>query len=319
MYHDLDIYYSETKEEDEMLNKSASSNYLWEIWDKSSKTDVENQYDSTLTLIDGNNKSLFKYFTEKNNKHIDLLLNVSIYEANPKNKTKMMLMDMSDGYTIYAVEIVAYKYYIGTDGEPGVDFHIDTGIEMVTSNDEDETLEDLVLNMLINKLSSYSFGITIGEVDSILDSNLVTIKLTNLDVMKGSNLICIGRGYEYYEGNLKTARKSLNAYISDGMIIYDYFVKNPDKVELLNEKLDFDLPPGILDDYTDDFKEGIDSTKLKVDHYIDNLGGTYRLDHKHFTYYLKILNIQDSIATAKITGSVFPFAYPQIGDEINIK
>ena len=30
--------------------------------------------------------------------------------------------------------------------------------------------------------------------------------------------------YEYYEGNLKTARKSLNAYISDGMIIYDYFV-----------------------------------------------------------------------------------------------
>ena len=44
--------------------------------------------------------------------------------------------------------------------------------------------------------------------------------------MKGSNLICIGRGYEYYQGNLKTARKSLNAYISDGMIIYDYFVKN---------------------------------------------------------------------------------------------
>ena len=39
------------------------------------------------------------------------------------------------------------------------------------------------------------------------------------------------------------------------MIIYDYFVKNPDKVVLLNEKLDFDLPPGILDDYVDDFKE----------------------------------------------------------------
>ena len=319
MHHDLDIYYLETKEEDEMLNKSASSNYLWEIWGKSSKTDVENQYDSTLTLLDENNKSLFKYFTKKNNKHIDLLLNVSIYEANPKNKTKMMLMDMSDDYTIYAIEIVAYKYYIGIDGEPGVDFHIDTGIEMLTSNDEDETLEDLVLNMLINKLSSYSFGGNIGEVNSILDSNLVTIKLTNLDVMKGSNLICIGRGYEYYEGNLQAARKSLNTYISDGMIIYDYFVKNPDKVQLLNEKLDFDILPGAIDEYTNDFKEDIDSIKLNIDSTIDNLKGEYRLDHEQFAYYLKILNIQDSIATAKITGSVFPFAYPQIGDEINIK
>ena len=41
--------------------------------------------------------------------------------------------------------------------------------------------------------------------------------------------------------------------------------------------------------------------------------------HGEFRYFLKILNVQDSIATAKITGSVFPFAYPQIGDEINIK
>ena len=42
-------------------------------------------------------------------------------------------------------------------------------------------------------------------------------------------------------------------------------------------------------------------------------------EHSEFRYFLKILNVQDSIATAKITGSVFPFAYPQIGDEINIK
>ena len=69
----------------------------------------------------------------------------------------------------------------------------------------------------------------------------------------------------------------------------------------------------------DDFKEEIDSKKLKTDEYVDNLGGNFSLEHKHFTYYLKILNIQDSIATAKITGSVFPFAYPQVGDEINIK
>ena len=48
----------------------------------------------------------------------------------------------------------------------------------------------------------------------------------------------------------------------------------------------------------------------------DNYQGLY---HYEFRYYLRILNIQDSIATAKITGSIFPFAKPMIGDEINIK
>jgi len=319
MHHDLDIYYSETKEEDEILNNSTSSTYTWELWDKASKTDVENQYDSTITLIEEDHKNIFKYFSEKNNKHIDLLIKVSIYEVSPKNKTKILLMDMSDDYTIYATEIMGVTNHYSKEGTNYRSYHLNTELEMLASNDEDETLEDLVLNMLIEKLSYYSFGKNIGEIDSILDSNLVTIKLTNFDVMKGSNLICRSRAYKYSEDNPDIARKAINSYIDDGMIIYDYFVKNPDKVVLLNDKLDFDLPPGILDAYIDDFKEDVDNKKLKIDHYIDNLGGEYRLDHKHFTYYLKILNIQDSIATAKITGSVFPFAYPQIGDEINIK
>jgi len=319
MHHDLDIYYSETKEEDEMLNKSVSSNYLWELFSKNSRTDIYNQYDSTLSFIGDNLENSFEYFSENNNKHIDILINVSIYEANPLNKTKMMMMDLGDDYTLYVVETAAYKFSIEDGGDLGLTYHINTGIEFLLSNDEDETLEDVVLNMLINKLSGYSFGRNIGMVNNILDSNLVTIKLNNLDVMRGSNLICRGRGYTSHEDNLQIARESINNYINDGMIIYDYFVKNPDKVDLLNDKLDFDIPPGVLVDYTDDLKEQLDSMKLKIDKTIDNLRGSSHIDHEQFTYYLKILNIQDSIATAKITGSVFPFAYPQVGDEINIK
>ena len=89
-----------------------------------------------------------------------------------------------DDYTIYAIEIVAYKYYIGTDGEPGVDFHIDTGIKMLASNDEDETLEDLVLNMLIDKLSSYSFGGNIGEKGLISQQ----YSLADLDLSKFTHI-----------------------------------------------------------------------------------------------------------------------------------
>ena len=137
--------------------------------------------------------------------------------------------------------------------------------------------------------------------------------------MRGSNLICVGRGYEYNKDNPEVARKSLNNYVNDGMIAHDYFVKNPDKVQLLNDKLDFDMPPGVINIYTDDLKEMLDSIKLNIDSIIDNIKGEWRLEHEQFTYYLKILNIQDSIATAKKTGSVFPFAYPQIGDEVKIK
>tara|TARA_B100001250_G_scaffold128473_2_gene109364 strand:+ start:434 stop:1912 length:1479 start_codon:yes stop_codon:yes gene_type:complete len=320
MYHNLDIYYSETKEEDKILDKSTSSNYTWELFDKRSKTENKNQYDSTLTLVDQNHKNIFKYFSEKNDKHIDFLIKISIYEANPNSKTKILLMDMSDDYTIYAVEIMQIKHNYSEDDNIIIGgYHINSELEMLASNDQDETLEDLVLNMLIDKLSSYSFGRNIGEVDSILDSNLVTIKLTNFDVIKGSNLICRSRAYEYSGDNPEIARKALNRYVDDGMMIYRYFVENPDKVVLLNERLDFDLPSRMLDNYIDDFKEEIDSKRLQIDHYIDNLGGKYSIAYEHFTYYLKILNIQDSIATAKITGSVFPFAYPKIGDEINVK
>ena len=61
------------------------------------------------------------------------------------------------------------------------------------------------------------------------------------------------------------------------------------------------------------------ATKLNIDKTIDNLSGSYEIYHEQFTYYLKILNIQDSIATAKITGRVLPFSYPEIGDKINLK
>ena len=121
------------------------------------------------------------------------MIKVSIYEADPKDKTKMMMMDLGDDYTLYVVETAAYKFSIEDDGDLGLTYHINTGIEFLLSNEEDETLEDVVLNMLIDKLSYYSFGRNIGEVNSILDSNLVAIKLTNLDVMRGSNLICIGK------------------------------------------------------------------------------------------------------------------------------
>ena len=64
-------------------------------------------------------------------------------------------------------------------------------------------------------------------------------------------------------------------------------------------------------------KNRIDSLEANFQTIISQ--GVGGLEHLDFKYYLRVLNIQDSIATAKITGSVFPFAYPKIGDKINLK
>ena len=68
-------------------------------------------------------------------------------------------------------------------------------------------------------------------------------------------------------------------------------------------------------------KNIIDSLETNFQTIIDdnNKGINWGFNHNEFRYYLRILNIQDSIATAKITGSIFPFAKPMIGDKINIK
>ena len=41
-----------------------------------------------------------------------------------------------------------------------------------------------------------------------------------------------------------------------------------------------------------------------------------KMINTEFRYYLKILTVQDSIATAKVTGKLLPFTQPQIGDKI---
>ena len=83
------------------------------------------------------------------------------------------------------------------------------------------------------------------------------------------------------------------------------------------EKLDYLSDHTSNDSWLKRERTIIDSLETNFQTIIDdNYQGLY---HYEFRYYLRILNIQDSIATAKITGSVFPFAKPMIGDKINIK
>ena len=64
-----------------------------------------------------------------------------------------------------------------------------------------------------------------------------------------------------------------------------------------------------------------DSLKYNYQKFIDEFpeDRKVREGNEEFRYYLRILNVEDSIAIAKITGSVHPFSKPKIGDKVNIK
>ena len=174
---------------------------------------------------------------------------------------------------------------------------------------EDVTIEDDICKSILEDIKDASFGAYIGEVDNILDSNLVTIKLNTLDLIAGTDLICLARRYGIDKNDRE---ESLNRYIEDNTIVYNYLYKHPDQIhKVVNDYA-----------YTKDWvtreKNIIDSLKTNFQTIIDdNMLILY--DNNNFRYYLRILNIQDSIATAKVTGSIFPFATPKIGDKINIK
>ena len=173
---------------------------------------------------------------------------------------------------------------------------------------DDKPIEQYIHESIAEYIKAYTFGTDIGEVANIIDSNLVTIKLNNLDLIKGTDLIFRGRRYpnDYRE-------ESLKRYIEDNNTMYNYFYKHPDQIDNLDHMSDHTSN----DDWLKREKKIIDSLETNFQTIIDdNYQGLY---HYEFRYYLRILNIQDSIATAKITGSIFPFAKPKIGDEINIK
>ena len=113
--------------------------------------------------------------------------------------------------------------------------------------------------------------------------------------------------------------ESLKRYIDDNNIIYNYFHKHPDQIEKLYTDLEVNIDYTSTGNWLKRERKRIDSLETNFQTIIDGDKINWGLSHGEFRYYLRILNIQDSIATAKITGSIFPFAKPMIGDKINIK
>ena len=311
-YKNITINYPDNKKEINMMDNLISALYMGYLDKDVDDDELKEKKDNDMKeSFEAYGESL-NYFNNKYDTYIDKTYNIKIYRTFLSSKGKMLR---------YIRELERPKgepnVYYWTFTIPYIKAGRMTGLNFgwgFSDQEGDETpIEQYIYENILAFIEDASFGTTIGEIANILDTNLVTIKLNNLDLIKGTDLIFLERGYPISESGNKN--ESLKRYIEDNNIIYNYFHKHPEQIE----NLDYISDHTSNDNWLKRERRIIDSLETNFQTILDDDNINWGLSHGEFRYYLRILNIQDSIATAKITGSIFPFAKPMIGDKINIK
>ena len=326
MHYNLDINFAENLKEQNMLDQifpASYYGYLYDIYENTDNEEIKKQRKEILKINQNLVYDVNDYFNKKYNTHVDWIIKINLIEGKlstmGKRVAKLNILNSPINSDIaYGYEVTATKVN-PSDEDRWITWVYDGG-NGVQEEVEGE-LEEMLFDHLLSKIQDFSFGSSIGTVASILDSNLVTIKLKNLDIIKGTELICLSRTYDYSKGTDSSIEDNRKKFIDDSQIIYNYLFEHQDEVEKLYNVLNLSNFDGTTSDYLKSTKDMIDSLKYNYQKFIDEFpeDRNTQQSNSEFRYFLKVLNVQDSIATAKITGSVFPFAYPQIGDEINIK
>ena len=310
-YNDITINFPDNQKEFDMMDSLISYFYVVYLDKDVDDEELQEKKDNELKeSINRYNESL-AYFNSKYDTYIDKMYNIKIYRTFLSAKGKILRniaeLEKPKG------EPDVYYYTITNPGiNEGKVNAMKSDYGYFDKNGDDTPAEQYIYEGILKIIEGASFGNNIGEIANILDSNLVTIKLNTLDLIKGTDLIFLGRTY-YQSGFI--GDENLRGYIVDNNIIYNYFHKHPEQIE----NLDYISGHTSNDNWLKRERRIIDSLETNYQTILDDAKIDWGLNHKEFTYYLRILNIQDSIATAKITGSIFPFANPMIGDEINIK
>ena len=230
--------------------------------------------------------------------------------------------DTQENTTEVGFEYIGTKNYIKDNGDRGLMWVYESNESNDNSHIEDYDIKEPIFEFLSNTIKDFSFGEHIGHINSILDTDLVTIKLNKPDLIRGTQLICLYKGYIFKEEDIES---TLRAYTDDYKTIYNYFTQHPESIDKLYTELDLDsLDYGGKSNLLNWYKIEIDSLEENYQNIVnDYQNQKFRevngLKNAEFRYYLKILTVQDSIATAKVTGKLFPFTQPQVGDKINLK
>ena len=303
--NDIKLHFPETITEIEMLTKLPHFDYMLHCRDNDLVKEKENFTKNTEAVINHFNS---KYFT-----NIDKIIKIDLYWFVPKEKQHLKIITFD--YTFY-------KLYKKANGEFSVEYSYSLGDHYDVNVIDDDDIESQIFNLLYDRIMNFRYGKYVGTVNAILDSNLVAIKLSNLDLIKGINL----KSERIYTFSKDKTKENLDFQIKDYEIRNEYFMNN--KEEILNwSTIEYYGDTNIL---TQDssisliligMNNELDSIKNNYSRIIDKYkkeGGYHRIAGE-FDYSLEILNIQDSIATAKITKFPLPFVRPRVGDRMRLE
>ena len=106
------------------------------------------------------------------------------------------------------------------------------------TEEEGDGLKENLFESFSDIIKDYAFGEYIGEVNAVLDSNLVTIKLEKEGLIKGTDLIVAGRDYFLSKEKSIDMKQNLREYIGDYIVMYNYLLKNPEDIQKIYEKFD---------------------------------------------------------------------------------
>ena len=302
---DIKLYFPETDSEKEMLTLLPPSNYIMHVIDDSLLNEKEIYKNKTYAAVN--------YFNEKFNTKIDKILKIDLFWFTPKEKKHI---------DIISFDYTRYRSYQKKDKTLGVSYSFSEGDWYDVNVIEDDNIEYDIFNLLHADIIENRYGEYIGSIDEILDSNLVTIKLYNLDLLDGMRLKAVRK----YLLSKTTIKEELDYQINDYETRNKYFNNNQEEIiDWYEISGDLEKQYGSNDSMKQlvirQLTDELDSLKNNYYDIIDKYekGGQWSSFEYGFTYDLEILNIQDSIATAKITKFDFPFLIPRIGDKIRLK
>ena len=181
-----------------------------------------------------------------------------------------------------------------------------------------ELKEDLISKCKV-KIKDLRYGGSIGKVVEKLDHETVKIKLNKPGLLKKKMKLSIMRSYHWAKGGVEIRIEDYEQFVdylsnTEGEIIWNFY--NSDS-----------LDPGYVDfdeieweDYksrnTKDFEVIINDLRQKLKNNFFNEATSSNMND--VSYYMEVLEVQDSIAYAKITGSNWPVFTVRENDYVHI-
>ena len=250
---------------------------------------------------------VFDYFNNKHKKHIDGYISVQIAKISTKEEENSLMIFP----TIYKDR---NRKYIN-DGFWGMC----NNCELKWNEDSLQYIYDEISSLVNDLLKEERFGGSfVGHVKEVIDTNLISIDLTNSRVIKGMKLIG-HRVWVYSKGE-----ETLKQYILDKEDIINYYNNNPDELEKLRNNDNWRpthwyQSANSIDELLLFFEKEIDSLRTNYDEVIADWKTkvNYAWD-SIMKYEIEIIKVSDDEAIGKIIWKKAPYVTPQKGDYIDI-